>query len=1048
MGYEENDILNSFVTEAQEGVADLENDLLEIENAGDLDVDLINKVFRNIHSIKGTAGFCGLTAISELTHEMENVLNLIRSGDIKVNSTIIEPLLHGADALTSMIHNVEESNNVDVAPFVKALRAVVDGGAAAEVKEAVSKDVDIELPNGTIAFLMISEFDLTSRQKQGHHVYVLDLDLIADVQDKGRTPETLLKQLYDHGELIKSYVSTSGIGMLDQPLPEQIGFMVLLTSTKERDDLATALDVDPDRVWHIATPAQCQWGPTGPTEPESAGGEAGGSAAASDAVDLSSLNPTESSDSGSSRGGAAAQASLRVNVSVLDALMTLAGELVLGRNQLLQVLSNGNSQDMESVGAKIDRITSELQEAIMQTRMQPVGTVFNKFPRIVRDLSSKLGKQCDIRIEGKSVELDKSIIEAIGDPLTHLIRNSVDHGVESPEKRAEAGKDAMGTVVLRAFHQAGKVNISISDDGAGIDAKRLKEKAVAKGALTEEEAADLNEREATNLIFHPGFSTAEQVTDVSGRGVGMDVVRTNIEKLGGTIDIETGVGVGTTFTIQLPLTLAIMPSLVVRNEGNQFAIPQPNISELIRVKADEVDQRIQRVQNSEVIRRRGELLPIVRLTDAFSYDLRSESRQAEDLAAAEAIMDEINSTRTDADSTDGQGDTASSLGSRGARALNIVVVESGDFRYGIVVDSLEDSQEIVVKPLGRHMSDSICLAGATILGDGQVAMIIDVAGLAAHTKLRAIDGSRDEQQGDVNRADVETQSVLMFSNAPAEFFAVPTSMIARIERTKTEEIKRVGDVDCIQYRGSTLPVISLEKHINAEERADVEHIHVVVIELGDREIGLVAPQLHDIRAVTTDIDSKTLVETGVLGSLVLDERTIRFVDVVGLVRAVHPSWFAPKHMNRRKSDRNITILLAEDSNFFRGQVASFLESEGYVVIGAEDGEEAWEKLHDPDSTFNLVITDIEMPKVDGLELTRRIRKDPVTAHLPIIALSSLASEEDVRRGSEAGVNEYQVKMDRDELLRVVRRILKEYRDRAGGDVTAAGAGQSLARSEA
>jgi len=685
-----------------------------------------------------------------------------------------------------------------------------------------------------------------------------------------------------------------------------------------------------------------------------------------------------------------ADANIRVAVEVLDKLMNLAGELVLSRNQLLQAVGTENHAGLEATAARVDQVTSELQEAIMQTRMQPLAQVFNRFPRVVRDLSAKLGKQIDLQIHGKEVEVDKTIIEAIGDPLIHLVRNSLDHGIETPDVRTRRGKKATGTISLEASHQAGRVNIVVRDDGAGIDAARLRTKAVSKGILTAEQAAALSDRDAIELIFHPGFSTAEQVTDVSGRGVGMDVVKSNISRLGGTVEIVTRLDRGTEVHVKLPLTLAIIPSLVVRGGNQRFAISQASIHELVRVKAVELLTRVSVIQGAEVLKLRGKLLPLVRLGTAL-----------------------------------GQPPVAVQGSARG---LDIIVVETGSVRYGLVVDGLHDSEEIVVKPLGQHLKTCTCLAGATILGDGQVALILDVAGVAAQMKLTksAEDETDTDQQAS---SSMEKQATLLFTNHPTETFGIPMAVIRRLERVRAEQIDVIGGRSMLEYENASLPLIALEDHLNAKPRPQQPWVYVVIFNFNEQEVAVMVPNLNEIRELPTTFDTRTFREPGIIGSVVVDKRAIRLIDVFELAAAAYPQLSksgtaAPK---TKEPARTTRILLAEDSAFFRSQVIAFLESKGYDVVGAEDGLDAWNLLQIEDEPFDLVLTDIEMPNLNGFELSERIRHSDAFSHLPIIALTSLAGEEDVRRGREAGITDYQVKMDRDRLLASVARLLKDAR---------------------
>lgn len=867
MPFDDPALLAEFVTESREHLADVEGQLLEIEaNGANIDVDLVNKVFRAIHSIKGAAGFMGLVRVNELAHALENVLGKMRTEELTPNSQIVDVMLKAADALSGLINDIENSNSVDVSAHITLLNEIFEGSE-----------------NSSPA-----------------------------------TPSPA-----------------------DQPAEEV-----------EPEPVAVA-----PTVAAKSTPAEEQ----------------------SDAKEAAVAQRAPASPQ--------VESSIRVQVGVLDRLMNLAGELVLGRNQLLQTVNNADGTSMQAVAARLDQVTSELQEAIMQTRMQPIGNVFNKFPRVVRDLSAKLGKQCNVVMEGGEVEVDKTIIEAIGDPLTHMVRNSVDHGIEMPEQRMASQKEPTGTVTLRAYHQAGKVRIDICDDGGGIDTKRLKGKAVDKGIISKERADQMSDRDAVWLIFHPGFSTAEKISDVSGRGVGMDVVRTNIEKIGGSVDIESTLGQGTSVQITLPLTLAIIPSMLIRSCNRRFAIPQVNIVELVRVRASESSQRISKVKGARVLRLRGSLLPLVDLDQALSFDHANEANDKE-----------------------------------GAR--QIVVVESGQFRYGLIVDEIDDSEEIVVKPLGRHLKSCGCLAGATILGDGHVAPILDVSGIAAKTDLRTHEqeNSNENHFDDASQSS-ERQSLLMFTNDPDERFAVPMSLISRIERIRTEQIDMVGGQELLQYRGTSLPLLTIEHHIQAKTRPEMDFIHVVVFQIHGREVGLIAAELNDIREVAAEIDGNTFREPGIAGSIVVDEKTIRIVDLYELAFSAHPKWFEDKPKVAVNDESSFQILLAEDSSFFRKQAKEYLESEGFDIVEAEDGAQAWELLKSGEHQIDLVITDIEMPFMNGFELTRTIKADPDTCHLPVIALTSLASDEDQRRGVEAGVNDYQIKMDRERVMSAVWRLL-------------------------
>lgn len=871
MAIEDEELLAEFIVESNEHLADIENELLAIEEAGaSIDVDLVNKVFRGVHSIKGAAGFLGLTTIKELAHSLENVLNKVRSQELVPDSENTTVMLRAGDTLRVLINDATNSNGTDVSD------------------------------------------------------QIADLSRVLEAAEAGGNP------------------AQSAAAPTPEPLAPQ---------TAE------------------ATP------PPAPVPAEVVSRPAPAPTAAEPATTKTSSSP-------------AVESSIRVSVGVLDQLMNLAGELVLSRNQLMQAVISQERMGLEAAAADLDQVTSSLQEAIMQTRMQPIGSVFGKFPRIVRDLSSQLGKQCKIEIEGKDVEVDKTIIEAIGDPLTHLIRNSVDHGVESPEVRASRKKNPEGTVWLRAFHQAGKVCIEIQDDGAGIDPAKLKSKAVDRGLITADRIEQMSDREAVRLIFHPGFSTAEKVSDVSGRGVGMDVVRTNIEKLGGSVDVDSDVGVGTNIRVTLPLTLAIIPSMILKCSGDRFALPQANIAELVRLRPGEVSSRIDRVKDAEVLRLRGALLPLVRLDTA--------------LGMAPTDRADINSP------------------------MNIIVVETGQVRYGLIVDGIHDSEEIVVKPLGMHLKTSNCLAGATILGNGRVALILDAAGIAAESGVQ-LAHEANEQEESLNQGN-ETNSVqtlLLFSSDPADRFAVPMGVIARIERVRCDQIDTVGGQELLQYRGTTLPLVAVDAHLKVNPRPKLDRIYVIVFTLGEREVGLVAPQLEDICEIVCAIDDQTFREPGVAGSMVIDERVTRLLDVFELAEVTHPQWFAEAREEHapEEGDAPKRILLAEDSSFFRRQVAGFFKNEGFETYEYEDGAEAWQALTTGGVEVDIVVSDIEMPNMDGFELCQNIRHNSALQHLPCVALTSLSSEADINHGKEVGFNDYQVKMHRENLIRSVRNLL-------------------------
>ncbi len=554
---------------------------------------------------------------------------------------------------------------------------------------------------------------------------------------------------------------------------------------------------------------------------------------------------------------AAVDANIRVGVGLLDKLMDLVGELVLTRNQILQFNTEREDPALNATSQRLNLITSELQEGVMKTRMQPIGTVWNVLPRVVRDMSVAMGKQIRLDIDGADTELDRTIIEAIRDPLVHLVRNACDHGVEAPEVRARAGKPVQGRLTLRAYHEGGQVNIEINDDGAGIDVARVKQKAIEKGLLRPELAAKLSDRESFSLVFQPGFSTAQTVTNVSGRGVGMDVVKSNIEKIGGTVDVLSRIGEGTTVKLKIPLTLAIIPGLVISSGGERFVIPQVSLLELVRLDGDSSEKRIERVNGTPVYRRRGSLLPVAYLNRVLDLD---------------------SAARSD--------------------AASMVVLQAEDRQFGLVVDGINDTQEIVVKPLGKQLKGLTVYAGATIMGDGRVALILDVLGIgqSAGVLTESREQSRAVAEQKIQAQD-EQQRLLLFKVGSFDRLAVPLSLVARLEEFPRSSIERAGGCEVVQYRNRILPLVSLRDVLEpgADARGAVpDSAQVVVFNDGDRSIGLVVDQILDVAEEAVTVRQNTR-RKGLLGSAVVGKRVTDLLDIgeVVLTATGEPLAMAP-----------------------------------------------------------------------------------------------------------------------------------------------------------
>ncbi len=558
----------------------------------------------------------------------------------------------------------------------------------------------------------------------------------------------------------------------------------------------------------------------------------------------------------------ASDSTIRVDVGQLDRLMNGMSELVLLRNKIVQYINGIDDCELLGTSQRLNLLTTELQEGVMKTRMQPIGNLWSKFPRIVRDMAVGCGKRVRIEVEGEETELDKTILEAIKDPLTHLVRNAVDHGFESPEVRRAGGKNPEGLLCLRAFHEGGQVNIEISDDGAGLDYEKIRNKAVQKALISADQAARMSEREIASLIFLPGFSTAEKVTNVSGRGVGMDVVRTNIERIGGIVDVESKPGHGSTVLMKIPLTLAILPALIVASAGDRYAIPQVSLLELVRLEGEQACKRIEQVNGALVYRLRERLLPLVYLNRELHMDAKGQDAQA-----------------------------------FAAPSVNIVVLRADERQFGLVVDEINDSEEIVVKPLSRQLKNINVYSGATIMGHGQVALILDVMGLAQRAGVvsEVRDRSSSEKGGEgslLAGTESPCNAVLLFQYGENGRAAVDLTFVARLEEFSRHTVEIAAGREVVQYRGQVMPLLRVSEVLEGQHgqalQTEQESLQVVVYSEKERSVGLVVDRVLDIVEESFVMQRQTG-RKGISGSAVIQKRVTDILDVPGLVAAADQS---------------------------------------------------------------------------------------------------------------------------------------------------------------
>jgi len=685
-------------------------------------------------------------------------------------------------------------------------------------------------------------------------------------------------------------------------------------------------------------------------------------------------NRAEKDEDGEKGDAKVANQSIRVNVETLEHLMTMVSELVLTRNQLLEIVRRHEDSEFKVPLQRLSNVTAELQEGVMKTRMQPIGNAWQKLPRVVRDLSTELSKQIELEMHGAETELDRQVLDLIKDPLTHMVRNSADHGLETTEERRTLGKPEKGTIRLSAYHEGGHIIIEIADDGRGLNTERIKAKAVANGLASEAEVEKMTEAQIHKFIFAPGFSTAAKVTSVSGRGVGMDVVRTNIDLIGGTVDVKSVPGQGSSFVIKIPLTLAIVSTLIVESAGDRFAIPQLSVIELVRAQTNS-EHRIERIKDTPVLRLRNKLLPLIHLKKLLKIDEGVES-----------------------DPENGF----------------IVVTQVGSQTFGIVVDCVFHTEEIVVKPMSTKLRHIAMFSGNTILGDGSVIMIIDPNGIAQSVGSSASTQHAAEEDAEAqHRARENTISLLVFRAGSPEPKAVSLSLVTRLEEVDAKKIELSNGRHMVQYRGQLMPLVQV--NAQAQVRTDGAQPLLVFSDAG-RSMGLVVDEIVDIVEDRLNIEVSSDLP-GVLGSAVVKGQATEILDVGHYLPLAFEDWLQRKETTNEASAR--TLLFVDDSAFFRNMLTPVLKAAGYEVTAVAGADDALSLIKNG-QRVDIVVTDIEMPGMDGFAFAEAMRSDPRTSQVPIIALSSMASPEAIERGRKVGFYDYVAKFDRPGLIAALK----------------------------
>jgi two-component system chemotaxis sensor kinase CheA len=914
------DLLREFLTETSESLDTVDNQLVRFEQEPN-NAKILDNIFRLVHTIKGTCGFLGLPRLEALAHAAETLMGKFRDG-MPVTGEAVTLILTTIDRIKDLLAQLEANESEpegEDRDLISELEAMVERGMAAMAAGAAPPPLVPAAPAAPPAAPAVTQ-----------------------------------------GSLIDQ--------TLERPLrPGEVSLDELERAFRE-----TAIETPPA---HEKAPEPKAAAPAPKAEPAKVEAKAEPKAEAPKKAARAKAN----ADGEVHENDKVANQSIRVNVDTLEHLMTMVSELVLTRNQLLEIARRNEDTEFKVPLQRLSNVTAELQEGVMKTRMQPIGNAWQKLPRIVRDLATELGKQIELEMHGADTELDRQVLDLIKDPLTHMVRNSADHGLETMAERAASGKAEQGTIRLSAYHEGGHIIICIADNGRGLNTERIKTKAVANGLVTEAELEKMTEAQIHKFIFEPGFSTAAAVTSVSGRGVGMDVVRTNIDQIGGTIDIKSVAGEGSSVTIKIPLTLAIVSALIVEAGGDRFAIPQLAVVELVRARANS-EHRIERIKDTAVLRLRNKLLPLMHLKKLLKID--------------------------DGSSTDPENGF-------------IVVTQVGNQTFGIVVDCVFHTEEIVVKPMSTKLRHIDMFSGNTILGDGAVIMIIDPNGIA---KALGAAGSASQAVADEHAAHhavggEQLTSLLVFRAGTAQPKAVPLALVTRLEEIAADKIEISNGRYMVQYRDQLMPLVQMEG-VSVQTTGSQP---ILVFADETRAMGLVVDEIIDIVEERLHIQVSGA-KDGILGSAVIKGQATEVIDVGHFLPMAFADWFIRKEMATEAQTQS--VLLVDDSPFFRNMLAPVLKSAGYKVRTAASAIEGLATLRSG-HTFDIVVTDIEMPEMNGFEFAEAIRSDQNLNQLPVIAVSSLVSPAAIERGRQAGLYDYIAKFDRPGLIAALKEQIEE-----------------------
>ncbi len=943
------ELLGEFLTESNESLESIEQQLMDLE-ASPEDSELLDSIFRTIHTVKGSCGFLNLTRLEKVAHAGENLLSRIRELKYHVDEDIVSLLLECADAIKDVLTGLEETGQepvLDHDDLIMRLQACE--------KKVMGQDVES------------NEGEREAKQMQTSEplgwLEGFEDDVIAAlVENHLTTASSLIAAGFAELRNLESITPADALKILG----------IARARVESGDDAEVSMQEEPEHKPDKAPKLDTK---TSEKAVETASQGKDDTASSAPAVQRKLVEQPEQKSEASpvKQKRQASNESIRVDIGLLDELMNQVGELVLTRNSLVQMIQASGSMEFIRIGRDVDQITEQLQEQLLRTRMQPIQTIWSSVPRIVRDIGKQLDKKIKVVMEGEDTELDRTILNALKDPLTHIIRNSCDHGIESPKVRLAAEKNATGILKLSAIQESGFIVITVHDDGGGIDAQRIKDKAMHMGVINAEQAANMTDKAALQLIFNAGLSTAEKVTNFSGRGVGMDVVRTEIERVGGSVDIDSELGKGTTLRIRIPLTLAIISAMIVVCEDERFAIPQMSVQELLSAPEDSGDWRV--IAGQAFYRLRGKLLPVLRLNEGLGLS------QGKPLAGS------------------------------------IVVADIGDRTYGILVDEILGAEEIVVKPLGIHFQHLNFYGGCSILGDGAVIPIFDCNGLASMIQLESAPAEAIDYMGEHDDSLAEERQHALVFTQGKQRFVIPMTLIERLEYFEASRIEKTASGEVLQYRGDVIRVLRWGEMLGeAPSISTGEDEYCLILSDNGKRMCLQVDQVVDILEVSFEI-KQTSDTPLLLGTTVIEGIATEVVDVFEVVQRADPNWFVAAHDQAKKS-----VLFVEDSQFFRQMVTPIIESLGFVVHTAADGAQACKLLEDYSPDF--ILTDIEMPIMNGYELGKWVKTQEHLSGIPVIALTAQQSIDEQQ--AKALFDEVLSKKDSTQLAKELEQTLSVY----------------------